>query len=73
MDSFRFLFLLINFHKKFKERIRIPKEKLVNIPIPKFVFQILNLLKKELKFMVTIRNKMKTHFINPPRRDFFSF
>ena len=49
---------------------RNPKEKLVKIPVPKFVF-IISIL--GLKFMVTVRNTIKTHFINLPRRDFFSF
>ena len=46
-----------------------PKEKLVNIPVPKFVFIVLIYL----KLMVTVRNTIETTFINLPRRDFFSF
>jgi len=52
--------------------IRNPKEKLVNIPVPKFVFIVLTSL-GVLELMVTVRNIIKTHFINLPRRDFFSF
>jgi len=65
-------------------RDRNPKEKLVKIPVPKFVFIVLDVSSKItlLRFysygtlvllMATIRNTIEMTFIARPRRDFFSF